>query len=407
MKGGVVISGDDTYADIKLARTDVNEIKKLRELAQDEASIFLSVSNGVMLDMNGLASVERQANNALPISTNGFTADSVAPVYLGCNMDMSTGVLSLTFDETIDSGAVSYTKIGFQIDSAVYFLSAGTVLTTDDTVLEIHLDNVDLNVLKFNSAHTISAATTVVTLIVGAVVDVQAGTANPVGTTVHTATAFEQDLVRPELITFAVNMDEKKITFNFNEVIDVSKIDFTALQLQASDYSTSDTTIYKPTHSAAQTVNSAQVEVFFEPVDLNSIKNMPALYTVNTDTWLSMYEEPIPISNPSFESPGVEYAATDSWVFSAGVNVLRNVGNGGTSIQYTETTDGDSFSFVTPTSSMSQTINGELLQAGSYQIRAWVLADSTLPESTATIEFGLVAGSDTIDSISFKYSRRG
>ena len=82
-----------------------------------------------------------------------FTNDTTPPQLLRFDLDLTTEILTLTFDETVRVETLDVRQITIQdrmaANSDLYWsLRAGVVLSNDSTVVMIALDNNDLNQIK-------------------------------------------------------------------------------------------------------------------------------------------------------------------------------------------------------------------------------------------------------------------
>ena len=100
LTGGVVRSNRYvTSFAVELTRSDLNLIKFLRDLAVSEPTTYLSITSGLIADSNNNPVVEISSDSAQRVSN--FTADRTPPVLLSFNLDVNTGQIYITFDETV------------------------------------------------------------------------------------------------------------------------------------------------------------------------------------------------------------------------------------------------------------------------------------------------------------------
>ena len=101
---------------------------------RDEATSFLAAGVGLAADQNGLESVVVPTSSAIPISA--FGPDRSVPLYQGCSLDLSSGTLSLSFDETVDASQVISSRIGF-IDSSIASTRTFTEMVNTTIIITI------------------------------------------------------------------------------------------------------------------------------------------------------------------------------------------------------------------------------------------------------------------------------
>ena len=94
---------------IRLSRNDLNAIKRFTNLGTESRNSFLSFSARFISDMSGNRVVPIPSSMAVPVES--FTADTTPPLVLDFSINITSGVLSLTFDETVNISSFDFTGL--------------------------------------------------------------------------------------------------------------------------------------------------------------------------------------------------------------------------------------------------------------------------------------------------------
>jgi len=136
-----------TIVTIELTHADSNALKAIVDLAIDASSTYLTLGAGAVQDTNGqgIAAI----SPAIGVST--YTADTTAPTLTNFDLDMDSGVLTLSFSETVKASTLTQTAISLQTlatDASPFALTGGVRSSTNSDVLTIALLTADLNNIK-------------------------------------------------------------------------------------------------------------------------------------------------------------------------------------------------------------------------------------------------------------------
>ena len=153
LTGGMISQPISTTIVVSLTRTDLNELKANLQLATLAGNTFLSITEMGISDMNKNRLVRIPMSNAKSVRT--YTADITDPVIESFELDYDTGVLVLSFDETVILSTADVSAMTFQNDqtssSSIYTLSDSNItnsgLVTD---VRIQLSVTDFNELKMS-----------------------------------------------------------------------------------------------------------------------------------------------------------------------------------------------------------------------------------------------------------------
>ena len=280
---------------VELNIPDLNEIKRISQLAVSSDTTFIRVTQGAVQDMNGNYVATIFEDNGLQVSQ--YMPDITSPELVNFDLDLSRERIILTFSETINASSVDTS--GIVLQSAAFSdppdlrqLVGGTVLTSDDTVVEIQLDGGDLNYIKsianlctanFNTYIRIERFT-VVDMFDNAVVELPNGRAIQV-------TNFTADDVDPVFVSFDLDLNTGVIYFTFNETVNTSTLIVDEITLQSDTIiglGTSQFTFRADSGTGSSSPDWPMISVEIGAEDLNEIKRFTELATSANDTFLSL-----------------------------------------------------------------------------------------------------------------------
>ena len=279
LTGGESTSVNSTVVRINLTFHDLNQLKILTSLVTSPNNSFISITNDLVVDMNGNKVSDVPTTNPLPVTAEYYTADKTRPVLEDLTVDLDRGLIILTFDETVavtgfnttqftfvdccsnvesdtsgsgessasESGDIlasgSGSGSGDDIDEPViglttkmfyqYTLTGGMCESSSDTVFTCYLSVFDLNELKKLPICS-NDSNCCLTFTGDAVLDHAGNELETVFDECGVETTFKQDKNRPSLVSFDVfNLNQHTFTLTFNETIDVSTINMTHIRLQS------------------------------------------------------------------------------------------------------------------------------------------------------------------------------
>jgi hypothetical protein len=152
-------STDKTTADgmimsFTLKLEDMNAIKALPGVVADETSTLMTFGTALVSDAIGNTVV---AVDATQVLGGGYAADNVSPVIEQFDLNMATGLVTLSFSETvkatandIDMSLLTIQSHAGSTPSQSHTLSAtgATVQSADSHIIQITLSTADMNEIK-------------------------------------------------------------------------------------------------------------------------------------------------------------------------------------------------------------------------------------------------------------------
>jgi hypothetical protein len=203
-----------------ISRTDLDEIKRSPGLCTSNADCALSVQPSAVLDMNdnGVKSAQ------LPVSV--FSGDDKVPSIVSFSIDMNTGVLSLSFDETVNAATLDVEKISLFAAAnqtlRLRITKSSTVKQQNNATLHVTLSGTDLDDLK--SLRIVSANSGDVQVLIdsAAVLDMSN---NPVAATNKVgALTILEDKTAPTLESWTIDLDTGLLKGKFSEIMDIASL---------------------------------------------------------------------------------------------------------------------------------------------------------------------------------------
>ena len=274
---------------------DANAIKKLTSLATSPDDTFISFPSTLLLDTFGLPVVPIAETLAQQVDPANYTIDSSPPVLRYFSFNLSTEVLMLTFDETVDHLSTNPLRITFQSDvsgSGSVPLTGGEVLNAEDsTVISILLNDFDLNNIK-RDLELATRRNNTCLLVHSALIEDLSTLENMNVATSLCATDYGDDRVSPQLIDFEVDLiDDGLLTLLFDEPIDIDTVNLTLITLLSAPTSGPGVESFTLTGGTATTMNQLQVIVNMTRSDLNTVKQMLSLIRGTASSFVSIPPE--------------------------------------------------------------------------------------------------------------------
>lgn len=298
LRGGEITNmNDNTTVEIILNVDDLNEIKTIRSLAASVSSTYLSLQRGTILDMNANPVVEINATDARIAS--GFTEDSTDPTLSGFNLDVDSGTVTLTFDETVEADSLDLLQITLQdgapagMDNNTYTLTGGDSSGDDSTVVTVLISFFDLNEIKMMRDLATSGSNSYISITNLTVADMNANPvrAVPDGEAMRVRN-FTEDSTPPVLFTFDLDMDTGRIYFNFSETVDATTFNVTQFILQSAANASMDDLVRTFSLTEPNLLTGDEVVIVHQLLyfDLNTVKSIGGLATSPDDTYLYVTE---------------------------------------------------------------------------------------------------------------------
>ena len=236
------ISKDLPIIVIQIGFLDINRISTFTDLATDVNNTYLSLSSTAFHDMN--------RNQLIPVMTDmnisqatRVKQDTTPPRIVFFDLNMTSEVLSLTFNEVVNGDtfhvqsitiqALPYTPLVSILDW--YTLTGEDGVHSDDYIINVQLTITDLNALKYLTQVATSLNTTYLSFSDSLVKDMHDNSVVPLpnGEAIRVG-CFTEDITRPELTYFHLDMDKGLLHLTFSETINLDSFDVTQITLQGA-----------------------------------------------------------------------------------------------------------------------------------------------------------------------------
>ena len=238
---------------------DLDSIKLERSLAMSASESWLWFSRFMAHDCASTVNrvMPAYSENATAVST--YTADATAPSLLSYDLDMDSGLLTLTFDEAVDAYAFDVTQISFQASAtggtSVTLTEASELLTeTSQAVMEVLINTAKLQEIYLEDDVCASPSSTYLVMTADVTTDVagyscvnqttddalESCDSNSFGAiSSKSATAvdgYTYDTTSPNLGAFSLDMDSGELSMHFDEPVDVSTLSTSEITIQYRKY---------------------------------------------------------------------------------------------------------------------------------------------------------------------------
>lgn len=221
---------------VSLTTADVISIKTDTALATNRSNTYLSILSDLVID-------EAVNSNSLIASTTAlqaaiYTRDNIDPTMTGFDLNMTSGILSLTFSEvmrasTVSVGALTFQSVGSSSTASVGPGLDGAVSTENSLHVTVALDLNSANALRRNVLVATASTNTYLSYTAAFAEDTDENTVSPAGAGSGLAvTTFAADSVEPTVNGINVDMSAGTVTIVFDQPVNRSMLVVTALTMQ-------------------------------------------------------------------------------------------------------------------------------------------------------------------------------
>eukprot|EP00729_Bicosta_minor_P004714 gene4714-23313_t len=278
---------------ITLSSSDLNNLKQNVNIGTREDTTYIRIEPNMCTDTNNKAFTEIQDGSAKRVDK--FKAELVNPTFESAKIDLTANTLTLSFSETVSASSIvgNENKISLTTTKADQTVVSHTFATlspqaNDADVIVLGLDVDDLNAIKKLSDLCVSQATCNVKVEAGAFVDMSDNQLDE--NTISVDNDFKGDLTSANLDSFELNLKENTLTIQFDETVDVSKLEVDQIQLHShadsnnAQYETMTLSAAGSSTSSSQSENGVTVVINLGTADLNAIKERTKLAHLTKDT---------------------------------------------------------------------------------------------------------------------------
>ena len=268
--------------------SDVNNVKRLVGLATGNSNTFLTLLNTTTHDF-----ATNPLNETALLSVGQVFEDREAPSLIDFLFDVDAGDLLLSFNDVVEAPSLIVTEIQLlssnNTPTANFTLTGGSVYDYNDYMLLISLTEDDLNEIKVMTDLATNPNNTYITLEPNSVYDTAGNGILQFAEPLRIReTDFIYDTTRPRLVSWNISIDAGEIYLLFDEAVDYSSLDATLMTLQNAEEMFDENSTYTlSSMSTAKPPDSTLIVVNISRRDLDAIKDITSLATMEGDTYLS------------------------------------------------------------------------------------------------------------------------
>ena len=233
---GQYASRSSSVVKITLSEEDLDALKALTELATGVFNTYISITSALAADISGLPVIAIAPNSALQAAQ--FNNDTIRPNIVSFDLDLNTGLVSLEFDEVIDTDTVEPVELSFQSVRSRLMpqltLTGGMVISDISSTVDFLLTEDDINQLKTLEI-CIESAGCYISFTEGLVKDTFQLPVNPESSSnAIPVRNYTADSTGPQLVTFARFIEKSaQVELVFTEPVNASTFNFSAILLQS------------------------------------------------------------------------------------------------------------------------------------------------------------------------------
>ena len=276
-------STDGPVIEIQISAFDLNELKKLTQLATNLFTTYITITSGLVDDMN--------SNPVVPISFSiailpeNFTADVTPPELVQFELDVDSGEIILTFSETVcgacfvfgrglDPSSITIQN-SYNASTQYLTLSPRSVQLPNDVILTLHLTDEELNELKRMRNLGTNSSNTFLSILNTTIHDMNENYVVPILSLRSLDVAqFRSDTTPPTLVAFDADLDQGTLTLSFNETVNGNTLNISVVTLQNGPSTNTTSEEYSLTDSSWTMIDSTVIVVNLSFYDLNAIKKL-------------------------------------------------------------------------------------------------------------------------------------
>jgi len=298
---------DNTVIEINIAKSDLDSIKSINNLATSMDDTYLVASILAIVDMNGNQLVEVHEDTALQVDT--YTEDITSPRLVNFTLNLTTDTLRLSFSETVRSSSLDPTQITIQSTAnsieLSHMLTGGIASPADTTFIDLSLTPNDLNNLKLYPNLATSISNTYISFTANTIRDMAGNMVVAIPTSnAEIAADFFEDRVSPILVSFDLNLQDHILALTFDETVDTSSFRILSVTLQEQQSNPSQR-ISLTSGSSTTSPDGTEVVISLSINDFNSITATFPLASMEDNTFITLAPSTVldTNGNPSVEIP--------------------------------------------------------------------------------------------------------
>ena len=314
--------------DIILGLMDLNRVKQIRNLATSELNTYLTLTASFADDVFGADILAVTDGNAVRASQ--YIADTTSPVLNEWTLDLDRGHFILSFSETVDITTIQPSHITLLASpgGVSYSLTGAASFIPSDAadIFAIQLTTADLNYIKSQTGIGTTVSNSYLAMPATAVVDMNSNMVVPIlPTSPLQAVDVIDDVSRANLLQFSLDMNAGLLSLTFDETVDASTVNTTALTLVNKPLgSTSSHALSASLISS--TMDSHVINITLSQADFNDIKTASNLATAASDTYITATENVVNDMSQNLLAPIIASSALQVTSYTPDTTFPRLVG---------------------------------------------------------------------------------
>ena len=229
----------------------------------------------------------------MPEPVDSFYEDLVRPTLLSFDLNMNNGMLSLTFDETVNGSSLMSSEILLlespSNESSFQLMLSGPSFVTSNftTVISIPITDSDLNEIKRQRGLATDRSNTYISFGESLITDMNFNSILPRNdTSALQVSNFTSDTTPPELLRFDLNLTSELLVLTFSETVRVETLGISHIVIQNAFASGPE--FYRMLSGGEVLSNDSTVVVIrLNTDDLNEIKIRTEVATSENDSYIS------------------------------------------------------------------------------------------------------------------------
>lgn len=281
----------DTFV-VNLGTLDLAAIQSNLGLATTESNTYFSFTSSLVRDVSGLEVVAIPSSSAIGPAT--YIADSIRPSVVSFNLDMNTGILSISFSEPILVSTLTLQSVTMQnsvaTPTASFTLTNSTYQAEELTAsnVQVTFSYEDCNMIKSLPNLASSRIDTFINITQDFVSDTNS---NPIQPTVLQVMAYIPDTVLPILLSFDFRLTTPgKIELHFSEAISYSVGVQRSIVLQDTPFNPSVFRLLSQMDTITTLPVLDTVQVIPNPTLLIDLINNPSIAASTNTLYMSIAE---------------------------------------------------------------------------------------------------------------------
>ncbi|XP_065888525.1 uncharacterized protein [Dysidea avara] len=341
---------------VQISTEDMNAIKLITELATAQNNTYITIDATTINDMVGISVVPITPVNAERAAQ--FMRDTVGPILQNFTLNLTSEILTLSFNETVNASSVNLNGILLHNSnssiSQIDFVNS-IVISNDSHIINIQIDIDILHVIKLMLDLATDEQNTYIEMIVNSVFDLADTDELPANGILNAripAGVLYPDRTSPQLDNFAVDLSNGTITLNFDEPVLADSLHIPAITFQSVANLSYDGSEYTLTGGYSNNSNGLSIVFNIDEDDLNNIKRDEQLLRNQSTSFIRFTEDMITDMNNNQVVPILADDAEMAILFDDDEIRPRiqsfaiNMDNGTLTLRFSETVDVSTLNFT-------------------------------------------------------------